>query len=93
MDTRICACCGQPFVPCRQVPNQTYYSESGCQRERRLRWQRNKMQTDPAYRDNQARSQRAWMERNPDYWRKYRGNHAGNANADPSHISADIDSP
>jgi hypothetical protein len=30
------------------------------------------MQSDPAYRDNQSRSQRAWLDRNPDYWRTYR---------------------
>ncbi|HQZ03714.1 MAG TPA: hypothetical protein PKW99_13785 [Thauera sp.] len=30
------------------------------------------MQTDPDYRDNQSRSQRAWLDRNPDYWRTYR---------------------
>lgn len=30
------------------------------------------MQGDPDYRDNQSRIQRAWHDRNPDYWREYR---------------------
>jgi hypothetical protein len=30
------------------------------------------MQSDPDYRDNQSRSQRAWLDRDPDYWRSYR---------------------
>ena len=33
------------------------------------RWQRDKMQADPDYRENQLRSQRAWLERHPEYWR------------------------
>ena len=31
-----------------------------CQKERRRQWQKNKLQTDPDYRDNQARAQKAW---------------------------------
>ncbi|BCM01174.1 hypothetical protein MAFF301560_05610 [Ralstonia solanacearum] len=30
------------------------------------------MQNDPDYRENLKRSQRAWHDRNPDYWRRYR---------------------
>ena len=69
---RICACCGQPFEPRSQVPNQTYCSMPICQRTRRQRWQHEKMQNDPDYRENQKRSQRAWHERHPDYWQQYR---------------------
>lgn len=72
MPTKNCACCGEPFTPRPQVPDQAYCSAPACQRERRLRWQSVKMQTDPDYRDNQSRSQRAWLDRNPDYWRTYR---------------------
>jgi hypothetical protein len=43
-----------------------------CQKARRQNWQRDKQQSDPDYRDNQRRVQQAWIERNPDYWRKYR---------------------
>jgi hypothetical protein len=49
--------------------------EPACQRERRRCWQRVKRQNDPDYQDNQARAQRAWQKRNPDYWRDYRREH------------------
>lgn len=72
MSTKTCASCGQPFTPRPQIRDQAFCSAPACQRERRLRWQRDKMQSDPDYRDNQSRSQRAWLDRNPDYWRTYR---------------------
>ena len=67
-----CACCGKPFAPRPQVPDQAYCSESDCQRARKRRWQRAKRQSDVFYRDNQRAAQQAWSERNPDYWREYR---------------------
>ncbi len=70
--TRSCACCGQPFQPRPQVPDQTYCSAPGCQRARKHQWQRAKLQSDPDYRHNQRDAQRAWLDRNPDYWRNYR---------------------
>ncbi|WP_445936930.1 hypothetical protein [Pseudomonas sp.] len=72
MTNKICAGCGQPFEPRPQVPNQAYCPLLACQRARRQRWQRNKMQSDPDYRENQIRSQRAWLDRHPEYWRNYR---------------------
>jgi hypothetical protein len=72
MTNKICACCGQLFEPRPQVPNQAYCPLPACWRARRQRWQRNKMQTDPDYRDNQIRSQRTWLGRHPEYWRNYR---------------------
>lgn len=76
--TRRCACCGQPFQPRPQVPNQTYCSSAECQRARKLRWQQAKLRADPDYRDNQRDAQRAWFDRHPGYWRAYRA-----ANPDP----------
>ena len=70
--TRRCACCGQPFQPRPQVPNQTYCSSAECQRVRKLRWQQAKLRDDPDYRDNQRDAQRAWFDRHPGYWRAYR---------------------
>ncbi len=72
MTTKICKCCGHAFEPRPQVPNQSYCSAPACQRARRQRWQRDKMQSDSDYRENQLRSQRAWLERHPEYWRHYR---------------------
>lgn len=74
--TRSCACCGQPFQPRPQIPNQTYCSSVGCQRARKLRWQQEKLRNDPDYRDNQQDAQRAWLDRHPGYWRTYRASHS-----------------
>ncbi len=75
MKSKRCVVCHQSFQPYPQVPNQSYCSAPECQRERRRRWQRSKLQTDPDYRDNQSRAQRAWMDSNPKYWREYRKAH------------------
>lgn len=72
MALNFCAGCGTAFEPRPQTPKQTYCSLTDCQRLRRQRWQRDKLHNDPDYQDNQSRSQRAWMDRNPDYWRQYR---------------------
>ncbi len=77
MAIKICPCCGQTFQPHHKVPNQTYCSSPDCQRERRQVWDRKKQQSDPEYRDNKNRVQRAWTERNSDYWRKYRKSNSG----------------
>ena len=79
MLSKLCACCGLPFRPVSQVPDQTYCSEPACQRARRQAWNRQKLANDPDYRDNKKRAQRDWMDRNPDYWRQYRANHPANA--------------
>ena len=75
MESRRCAACGQAFRPRPQRPQQSYCAAAACQRERRRRWQQAKRRSDPDYRDNQARAQRAWCERHRDYWRAYRRTH------------------
>jgi len=75
MRNKRCIVCRKSFKPHPQVPNQSYCSAPECQRERRRRWQQNKLQADPDYRDNQSRAQRAWMDSNPKYWREYRKAH------------------
>ncbi len=75
MGNKLCAACGQSFQPHPQVPNQSYCSAPECQRKRRRQWQRLKLQTDPDYQGNQSSAQRAWLDRNPDYWREYRKSH------------------
>jgi hypothetical protein len=69
-----CAHCGVRFTPAPQVTNQAYCSKPDCQKERRRQWQKSKLQSDPDYRDNQSRAQKAWTDRNPDYWRQHRQN-------------------
>ena len=75
MGTRRCAACAERFTPRRNVPNQQYCSKPDCQRERRRRWQRQKLRQDPDYRANQAAAQQRWRERHLDYWRRYRQSH------------------
>ena len=70
-----CAACDDLFTPRRNVPDQKYCSKPECQRERRRRWQRQKLKEDPDYRANQAAAQLRWRERHPDYWRRYRRSH------------------
>lgn len=72
MDNRWCTACGSVFLPRAQAPRQSYCSEPACQRERRRIWQKAKRRSDPDYLANQIQAQRAWVERNPDYWATYR---------------------
>ena len=69
---KLCAHCGKSFLPRPQTPDQSYCSDPQCQKVRRKRWVDEKRKSDFIFRDNQSRAQKAWMERNPDYWRKYR---------------------
>lgn len=75
MTIKLCANCNVKFRPRPQVPHQTYCPLPECQRKRRTRWEQNKRQTDPDYRVNQSSAQQAWLERNPDYYHKYRADH------------------
>jgi len=75
MDRIRCAACGELFTPRRNVPDRKYCSKPECQRERRRRWQRQKLKEDLDYRANQAAAQRRWRERHRDYWRRYRRTH------------------
>jgi hypothetical protein len=70
-----CAHCRRFFDPNPRVKNQCYCSRKDCQRARKNRWQKHKLATDPDYRDNQRECQKAWQDRNPDYWRNYRRRH------------------
>jgi hypothetical protein len=72
MEYRRCAACEQTFRPRAQVPHQRYCAVAACQRERRRRWQRSKLQTDADYRANQVLAQRVWADGHGDYWREYR---------------------
>ena len=75
MDKTRCAACEDLFAPQCNVSDQTYCSKPECQRERRRRWQRQKLREDPDYRANQTAAQRRWRERHPDYWSRYRRTH------------------
>jgi hypothetical protein len=75
MESKYCVACGQSFLPRPQTPHQTFCSASSCQRTRKQQWQRNKLQVDPDYQENQKRVQKDWLKRNPGYYRQYRASH------------------
>ena len=67
-----CVNCSALFTQAPQVPNQSYCSKEACQKKRRNEWQKKKRTNDQDYKDNQNRAQKAWSDRNPEYWRLYR---------------------
>ncbi len=68
MEERWCSACGQRFLPRAQCPRQTYCANPACQKTRKLLWQTTKRRTDHDYYENQAKANRAWTKRNPQYW-------------------------
>lgn len=74
-EARKCTACGQLFEPRAQSPHQKYCSKPDCQRRRKAQWQKQKIRTDPDYRENQRCAQIRWGESHPDYWRSYRATH------------------
>jgi len=70
-----CKCCRRRFERRAQNPDQQYCSCKRCQNRRRQDWRRAKLCSDSAYRANQADSRQRWLEKNPDYWRRYRKAH------------------
>jgi hypothetical protein len=67
--------CRRLFHPNPRVKNQRYCDKKDCQRDRKARWQRQKMRDDPDYRDNHRDGQQSWIETNRGYWRRYRALH------------------
>lgn len=70
--TKYCKHCGKRFEPRPQVLAQTYCAKTECQRARKRQWQREKMLSDQHYQINQRSAQRAWSQRNTDYWQQQR---------------------
>ncbi len=99
MAEMVCASCNRLFPLRPQSPTQTFCSDLDCQRERRRRWNKAKLASDPDYRANQLAAQQAWHARNPGYWQTYRRRRgpetpsrppdASPANSDASFCGAD----
>ena len=75
-----CKHCKTLFVPNPRVKNQRYCGKKACQNARRAEWQRQKMKTDPDYRQNQKQAQKDWRSQNPGYWKWYRSKNADYCN-------------
>ena len=67
-----CACCRRILPRDSRVKNQRYCGARACQRARKRKWQREKLETDPDYRANKRESQLTWQRKNPTYWQEYR---------------------
>ena len=65
-----CAGCSKFFTP--RNKKQNYCSTDVCQKRRKALWQKQKVATDPEYKEGQHLSQEKWLQNNPDYWEKYR---------------------
>lgn len=75
MRERHCRYCQKSFQTSKFRPLQTVCSETGCQRQRRADYHREKIAADPEYRNVCRDSPRKWRARNSDYWRQYRAGH------------------
>ena len=69
---KVCRHCRKKFTPHSSVPNQQFCGNTECQRARKRQWQREKLDRDPDYRENQTAAQKAWLDNHPDYWQEYR---------------------
>jgi hypothetical protein len=69
---KTCPHCGERFLPHPAVLNQQCCGSADCQKARKRKWQKEKLTSDPDYRENQASAQKSWCERNKGYWREYR---------------------
>ena len=67
--------CQRLFLPNPRVKNQRFCGRAQCRRYSKKQWRRQKMKEDPDYRLNHLDSQKSWLEKNPDYWRRYRSRH------------------
>lgn len=74
LPSRQCQICKQYFIPIPQRPQQKYCSNIACKKAGRSLWQRNRMQTDPEYKENQARINKTWHAKNLNYYKGYRAN-------------------
>jgi hypothetical protein len=75
MDERRCRYCQKSFQPSKFQSRHTVCSEPNCQRRRRTDYHKEKISSDPEYREVCRDSPRKWRARNPDYWKRYRQEH------------------
>ena len=75
--SRSCRCpyCQQWFTASLYRPQQVICSQAECQRRRRREYHRQKLASDPEYRQVARESQKKWREAHPNYLRQYRAEH------------------
>ena len=72
MIERRCRYCEQVFQPSKFQPGQSVCSSPECQRRRRAENRRQKIASDPEYRQVCQDSCRKWRASHPEYWRQRR---------------------
>lgn len=72
---RRCPYCHDSFQPSTYRPQQSVCSKAQCQRRRRAEYHRQKLQTDPEYRQVARDSQKKWRQDHPGYDQQYRAEH------------------
>lgn len=75
MNERRCPYCQQVFEPVPYHPQQRICSRSACQRQRHRDYHRQKITSDPVYRQVCRDSPRKWRQAHPGYWKQYRQTH------------------
>lgn len=75
MKGRRCRYCRQVFQPAPYHPQQRVCGSPACQSQRRRDYHRQKIASDPVYRQVCLESPRKWRRANPDYWKRYRRDH------------------
>lgn len=78
MESVPCPACSTFFVP--RNKSQSFCSKPACRRIRKNLWQKQKLASDPDYKEGQRLSQKKWLQNNPDYWKKYRHRNPEKAN-------------
>jgi len=73
MESVPCAACSTFFIPRNKL--QIFCSTQGCQNARKALWHKNKLSTDPEYKQGQRLAQEKWLQSNPGYWKGYRREH------------------
>jgi hypothetical protein len=79
MDERRCRYCQKSFQPSKFQPRQQVCGTPECQRRRRNDYHKERIATDPVYREVCRDSPRKWRARNPGYWKQYREKHPASA--------------
>jgi len=75
MNDRRCCYCQQVFQPSCYHPRQAVCSQLSCQRQRQRDYHRDKIASDPIYRQVCLDSPRKWRQAHPAYWKHYRRDH------------------
>lgn len=75
MNDRRCRYCGQLFQTSPFRPQQAVCSQLSCKRQRQRDYHRQKIASDPVYRQVCLDSPRKWRAAHPQYWKRYRQDH------------------